>query len=203
MIKFKNKLDEHFQKNWWVYLLIAFCFLMGVIFGSIGAKSLNSYQNSALGDFVNNGLSGFENTVDFSPTMRQALNKNLYNLLKLLVLGLTVIGLPLILALIFTRGFVLGFTVTFLIRQKAWQGGLIALLAILPPNILSLPTDFIAAVLAINCSLFLIRGDNRRSNSLAQYFLSYLGYFLILTVIMIASALIEGYLTPLLIRLLH
>ena len=130
MIKFKNKLDEHFQKNWWVYLLIAFCFLMGVIFGSIGAKSLNSYQNSALGDFVNNGLSGFENTVDFSPTMRQALNKNLYNLLKLLVLGLTVIGLPLILALIFTRGFVLGFTVTFLIRQKAWQGGLIALLAI-------------------------------------------------------------------------
>ncbi|MFY9377537.1 MAG: stage II sporulation protein M, partial [Peptococcia bacterium] len=174
-----------------------------VIFGSIGAKSLNSYQNSALGDFVNNGLSGFENTVDFSPTMRQALNKNLYNLLKLLVLGLTVIGLPLILALIFTRGFVLGFTVTFLIRQKAWQGGLIALLAILPPNILSLPTHFIAAVLAINCSLFLIRGDNRRSNSLAQYFLSYLGYFLILTVIMIASALIEGYLTPLLIRLLH
>lgn len=203
MNKFKHKLTEHFQKNWWVYLLIAFCFLTGVIFGSIGAKSLNPSQNSMLGDFVNNGLAGFNSGSDFSGTLRQALQKELYNLAKFLVLGLTVIGLPLVLALIFTRGFVLGFTVTFLVQQKAWQGGLITLLAILPPNLLSLPAYFIAAVMAINFSLFLIKGDNRKGNSLASNFLGYLGYFLILSAIMVAAALVEGYLSPFLLRLLQ
>lgn len=203
MNRFKHKISEHIQSNWWIYLLITVCFLTGLIFGAIGARSLNTAQNTALSEFVNTGLASFDNDFDFSATTRQALSKNLYNLVKMFVLGLTVIGLPLILAIVFTRGFVLGFTAMFLIQQRSWQGGLIALLAVLPPNFLSLPVYFLASVMAINFSLFLIRGNNQRGTSLAQYFLGYLGYFLLMAIIMLAAALIEGYFSPFLIRLLQ
>lgn len=203
MNKLRFRMREHLQSSWWVYLFVALCFLAGVIFGSLGVNSLNGEQHSALSEFVNKGLAGYAEELDFTTTTRQALFKNLYNLAKIFGLGLTVIGLPLILAIIFTRGFVLSFTVVFLIHDKAWRGGLMALLTILPPNLLSLPAYILAAVMAINFSLYLLRGGDQRSVSLPQYFLGYLVISLVLGLFMVGAALIEGYFSPLFIKLLY
>lgn len=203
MNKFRYKLREHVNSSWWVYLFVALCFLGGVVFGSLGVNSLNLEQQTALGDFLNKGLAGYVEELDFSTTTRQALFKNLYNLAKICGLGLTVIGMPLILAIIFTRGFVLGFTVVFLFQEKAWQGGLIAMLAVLPPNLLSLPAYILAAVIAINFSLYLLKGGEQRSLPLPQYFFGYLLASVLLGLLMVGAALIEGYLSPLFIKLLY
>lgn len=203
MKRIKNRVREHLFSSWWVYLFVGMCFLAGVVFGALGVDSLNPEQNTALSEFVDDGLAGYAGELNFSVTTSQALFKNLYNLAKIFGLGLTVIGLPLILAIIFTRGFVLSFTVAFLIQEKAWQGGLLALLAILPPNLLSLPAYFLAAVIAINFSLFLLRGSSQRNVSLPQYFAGYLLMTLVLGLAMTAAALIEGYISPLAIRLLY
>lgn len=203
MNKFRNRAREHLYSSWWVYLFVGLCFLAGVIFGSLGVDLLNPDQHTALGEFVNKGLAGYADELDFTMTTKQALFKNLYNLAKIFGLGLTVIGLPLILAIIFTRGFVLSFTVVFLIQEKAWRGGLMAVLAVLPPNLLSLPAYILAAVIGINFSLYLLRGSSQRSVSLPQYFLGYLAMSVLLGLIMVGAAVIEGYLSPLFIRLLY
>lgn len=201
--RFRHKIREHLYGSWWVYLFLCLCFLAGVFFGFLGIKSLNTEQHTALGEFVNNGLAGYAAELNFTVTTRQAMYKNLYNLAKIFGLGLTVIGLPLILAIIFTRGFVLSFTVLFLIQEKAWKGGLIALLAVLPPNLLSLPAYILAAVMAINFSLYLLRGSSQRSVSLPQYLAGYFLVSLLLGLILIGAATIEGYISPITIRLLH
>jgi stage II sporulation protein M len=123
-------------------------------------------------------------------TTQQAISKNLVNLGKIFLLGLTVIGFPLILVIIFTRGFVLGFTVFFLIKEKALWGALIALLAVFPPNFLSLPAYILAALL------------RTKTTPIANYALSYLLLMITLAVLMLGAALIEGYLSPLFIQLL-
>jgi stage II sporulation protein M len=132
-------------------------------------------------------------------TTQQAISKNLVNLGKIFLLGLTVIGFPLILVIIFTRGFVLGFTVFFLIKEKALWGALITLLAVFPPNILSLPAYILAAAAAINFSLYLIRTKN---TPISNYALSYVLLMIVLAVMMLGAALIEGYLSPLFIQFL-
>jgi len=199
--KFRSRVRDHLYSSWWVYLFVGLCFIAGVIFGSLGVDSLNPEQHTALGEFVNKGLAGFTAELDFTLTTRQAAFKNLYNLVKIFILGLTVIGFPLILAIIFTRGFVLSFTIVFLLQEKAWRGGLITLLAILPPNLLSLPAYILAAVMAINFSLFLLRGSSQRNMSLPQYLLSYLVISLLLGIMMVGAAFLEGYISPLAIRL--
>lgn len=201
MEKIKLKIMRHLYASWWVYLLVGSCFLIGLFFGFLGMNSLEQNQTSSLSKFFEEGLLHFEENFNFSASARQALLKNIVNLSKIFLMGLTIIGLPLVLVIIFTRGFVLGFTIEFLLREKAWRGGVLALLAVLPPNLLSLPAYILGAVIAINFSLYLIRGQGQRNIKMSQCFLEYLLIMLGLGILMLGSALIEGYFSPIFIRL--
>jgi len=204
MTKIKQKIIQHLYGSWWVYLFVCVCFVAGIIFGSLGVNILDEKQISSLTAFLDRGFSQFDDSLDLALTTRQAVVKNFYNLGKIFALGLTVIGFPLILAIVFTRGFALGFTVAFLIKEKTLQGWLLALLVVLPPNLLSLPAYILSAVTAINFSLYLIRGrDSVRGVPITQYFMGYLLVMLGLAVLMLGAALIEGYISPLAIRLLN
>lgn len=201
MEKIKLKVMRHFYASWWVYLLVGSCFLIGIFFGFLSINSLEENQTSSLSKLFEEGLVHFEENFNFSASARQALLKNIVNLGKIFLMGLTIIGLPLVLVIIFTRGFVLGFTIEFLLREKAWRGGVLALLAVLPPNLLSLPAYILGAVIAINFSLYLIRGQGQRNIKMSQCFLEYLLMMLGLGILMLGSALIEGYFSPIFIRL--
>lgn len=203
MRKLKSRVIQHLQVSWWVYLFVGVCFVAGLIFGSFGVSGLDDRQASSLGQFLEEGLSQFEGSLNLTLTARQAIIKNLANLGKIFVLGLTVIGFPFIMVIVFNRGFVLGFTVAFLIKEKTFTGGLIALLAVLPPSFLTLPAYILAAVTAINFSLFLARGrDATKNASTSQYFVGYLLVMLGLSLLMLGGAIIEGYLSPFFIQLL-
>ena len=199
----KQKAKRHLSGSWWAYLFVGLFFAAGLVFGALGVSVLDAETNSALGDFVNQGISQLNNDLSFVVTTKQAIAKNLVNLGKIFFLGLTVVGFPLILISIFTRGFALGFTVVFLIREKALRGGALVLFAVLPPNLLSLPAYFLAAVSAINFTLYLIRGrDTQRNIPITQYFLGYLVMMFLFGLLVVSAAFIEGYLSPLMIRLL-
>ena len=201
MVKIKFKLKQHFYASWWVYLLVGSCFLLGLFFGFLGMTSLEQNQTSSLSKLFEEGLVHFEKNFNFSTSARQAVLKNTVNLSKIFLMGLTIIGLPLVLVIIFTRGFVLGFTIEFLLQEKAWRGGLLALLTVLPPNLLSVPAYILGAVMAINFSLYLIKGSGQRKIKMSQCFLEYLLIMLSLAVLMLGSALIEGYFSPIFIKL--
>ncbi|MFP3381015.1 stage II sporulation protein M, partial [Bacillus sp. SIMBA_069] len=69
------------------------------------------------------------------------------------VLGLSIIGLPMILLMLFLKGVVVGFTVGFLVNQLQWQGVTFAMMGILPQNLLVVPALFIVGVSGISFSL--------------------------------------------------
>lgn len=201
MEKIKLKIMRHIYASWWVYLLVGSCFLVGLFFGFWGMTSLEQKQASSLSKLFEEGLLHFEENFNFSASARQAVFKNTINLGKIFLMGLTIIGLPLILVIIFTRGFVLGFTIEFLLQEKAWRGGVLALLAVLPPNLLSLPAYLLGAVMAINFSLYLIRGSSQKNIKMSQCLVEYLLVMLSLSIFMLGSALIEGYFSPIFIKL--
>jgi stage II sporulation protein M len=201
--KLKSRFIQHLRASWWVYLFLSACFMAGLVFGSLGVNALDEKQASSLREFMDKGLSRFAGSLDFSIATKQAGYKNFYNLGKIFVLGLTVVGFPFILAIIFTRGFVLGFTIVFLVREKSLQGLLLALLVIIPPNLLSLPAYILGSVAAINFSLYLLRGrSDHRAVSFTHYFAGYLLVMAGLSLLMLSAAFIEGYLSPLFIQLL-
>lgn len=199
--RFKLMIIRHFYVSWWLYLLVGSCFLVGLFFGFLGMASLEQEQTSSLKQLFEEGLIHFEENFNFSASARQALLKNLMNIGKIFLMGLTIIGLPFVLIIIFTRGFVLGFTINFLLQEKAWRGGVLALLSVLPPNLLSLPAYFLGAVIAINFSLYLVKGQAHRNVKMSQCFTEYILAMFGLSILMLGSALIEGYFSPIFLRL--
>ncbi len=202
MDRLKIKIAQHLYASWWLYLLVGSCFLVGLLFGFWGMNSLEESQTSSLKKLFEDVLIQYGGNFNFAVSARQAVLKNIVNLGKIFLLGLTIIGLPLVLVIIFTRGFILGFTIQFLCQESAWRGGVLALSALLPPNLLSLPAYLLGAVTAINFSLQLIRGQNQRNLKISQCFLEYLLVMTGLAVLMLGSALIEGYFSPVMIKLL-
>lgn len=203
MQRLKMRISQHMQTSWWIYLLVGLCFMGGLVFGALAINTLDDQQFSDMQQNLDSGFTQISENIDFAQTTKQAALKNMAALGKISILGLTVIGFPLILAIIFTRGFVISFTVAFLLQEKSLKGGLMALLTVIPPNLLSLPAYLAAAVLAINFSLYLVRGrENLRSMPITQYFLGYSVIMLALAVLMLCASFIEGYFSPIFIRLL-
>jgi stage II sporulation protein M len=112
------------------------------------------------------------------------------------LLGLTVIGLPLIMVVIFLRAFSLGFTLGFLIQQKAGTGVLVSLVSVLPQNLFYILGLLIAGVVAMNFSLNIVKNRNQGTNKLGLALLAYTTVMLLLLVVFGLGALIEAYFSP-------
>ncbi len=121
----------------------------------------------------------------------------------LFVLGLTVIGAPLVLGIVFLRGFVLGFTVGFLIQETSLNGLILAAAAVLPPhNVVAVPAIMIAAggALAFASTAFQTMCGLSQRRIYGQLLSS--GFICICSCLLLTvAALIETYLTPVLIGL--
>lgn len=198
------KLDfkQFFRNNYIIIILVFFFLVMGIFFGSMGVNVLSDAQITNLQNFMDNGLKNIEDNFNSQLTIKNAILRNLQTLVKIWFLGLTVIGLPLILIIIFTRGFILGFTVGFLIKNEVFEGLMLTILTVLPQNIINIPALVLAGVLAVNFCFYLVRGNKNNAYSLISYFLRYTIVMLTIALVMIGAGIVEGYVIPLTSNLL-
>lgn len=201
MSNFKNSLIQHFKENILMYLIVFFFLVSGTIMGSIAVKALDSVQKENLINYLTIFFKNTDiNEIDESTAFKQALLSNIKISLLIWILGVTVIGIPLILLLIAFRGFVLGFTVAFLVDELGLKGVIFSILALLPQNIVNIPVIIILGVTAISFSLFLFR--RKRQINLLQVFLCYIVIGIFLNAFFLVGSLIEAYITPVFMKLI-
>ncbi|MCR6545815.1 stage II sporulation protein M [Dehalobacterium formicoaceticum] len=200
--RLRNLIINSFQDNFIIYLIIPVIFAIGIFFGMMGANNLNDQQAQDLVGYVDGFINNLPTAaVDAPSETKYALILNLKTLFYIWFLGLTVIGIPLTMVITFSRGFVLGFTTGFLIQEKAMQGIWVVLLTVVPQNLILVPVILIAAVTSISFSLFVIRGKFAgRTLNLSKRLLSYTFSFLVLGLFAVLSALIQGYISPSLVK---
>lgn len=189
------------RQGWPLYLVVTGIFGLGILLGSVGAASLQEDQAAELHRYIQTFLSrADEMEVDRVQMARNALYDNLLAGAIMYILGLTIICLPLVLAFIFTRGFVLGFTVGFLATERELQGFFVILLSILPHNIFFIPALIIGGTASLSFSILLIR---RFFNSQTRVWPGFVSYTMIMTGVMavfLLAAVTEAYITPELTR---
>lgn len=198
----KHLLKAHVQRNAWQYLLITAILILGCILGEINASNLEGGTRSHLVKIIDGFLKG--GVVNHREGYR-LLIAAFFNQAKLVLLiwflGMTVIGVPLILGMIFVKGFSLGFTFGFLVKEKAWVGCLISILAVFPQNIVYIPFLVAWAVVGINFSVYLVKGRFTGGVTLGQGLVTYTGAMLLALAVFLCGALIEAFLCPWLLSL--
>jgi len=187
--------------SWYVYAVVILFFACGVFFGVL---SVDKLQGSEVNELVNhleqfiqkiNGLEVYSNAF-----AKNVLYNNLAVILAIYILGLTVIGIPVMLALVFARGFVLGFAFAFLVREKSTAGMILAAASILPQNILYVPALIAGGATSLSFALLLIRRNFNSTLRVWPGFVRYSVIMFLITMVALGAGLVEAYVSPALIR---
>jgi stage II sporulation protein M len=196
-MKIRARIKQHLKDNRVQYFIVLFFFIAGIICGDYRAADLDGGVRSHLlklvEDYVKGGTNG---NTGGSSILWAAFLSQAKPLLIVWFLGLTVIGLPFIISVIFIRGFSLGFTWSFLINEHAQNGLAISFLSILPQNLVYVPILLVWSTLALNFSVFIIRNRNSNFFSLWQGVIAYTMLLLVFWGMLFAGAFIEAYLSP-------
>ncbi|USG63603.1 stage II sporulation protein M [Brevibacillus ruminantium] len=191
---------EHQSLYWFTIVL----FTMGIIFGAVIVNSLPLSQRQDLFGFLQFFFSslGEKGIPEPSLHFQQSLGYYAKTVAIMWVLGLSIIGLPMILLMLFLKGVVIGFTVGFLVNQLQWQGVNFALMGVLPQNLLVVPALIIVGVSGISFSLRLIKTRLlSKRDGIMSHFIGYSVLVIAMLLVLTAAATFESYVSPKLMQI--
>jgi stage II sporulation protein M len=112
------------------------------------------------------------------------------------------VGLPIILIIDVMKGFTLGFALSFLIKVFGTKGISIALLGLLPQNIIYIACILFSSVIAMEFSLSFLKDkiSNKWTTSIWMKLASYSFVFGAVFIVMCFGFLFETYITPNLVK---
>lgn len=201
--RWSQTLQVHVENLKSLYIFVTVLFTMGVIFGGIVVGALDLTQKEGLLNYLGHFFQGLkqDEIADPAITFQHALGSHMKILGIMWILGISVIGIPLLCVYIFLKGLVVGFTVGFLVSQLSWSGLWFALVSVVPHNLLIVPALIIVAVSGIYFSLHLVRNRLiRHRGTIYPQFISYCLLVTCMAILLLFAACIEAYLSPLLMK---
>lgn len=169
--------------DWRVYLAVCVCFAAGAVIGGWAATGLEADTATDLQYYIRSILVAAE-TGNVMASIRAGAVDNLLIFGAIYLLGLTVIGAPVVLGILFVRGFALGFAAWFVLASGGMGVG-VALLSFLPHNLLLLPALWVASAASLS---FTVRLINRGFNHQVRVWPDFIRY----TVLVGAAGLVAG-----------
>lgn len=193
-----NSLSRHLQDNLWLYVVCLLCLFTGIVLGIYTVKYMGDMERQ---DLINYFI-GFKDNIktinpDHTLILFETLKNTIPTIIIIWILGLTVVGIPVILILDLIKGFTLGFSLTLVFNSLGVGGLWFTVVGLLPQNIIYIPCIIIGSVLAMQLSLTKLRNKvNKQLYYSKGYFINYSISFIIIVLCMILGVLYEVYITP-------
>lgn len=200
-----NSANNHFEDNFWLYIISLFCFFLGIILGVYTVKYLGPVEKNHLVSYLTGFSSSMKkNKINNKDIFFQSIKNNVPLVAAIWFLGLTMVGTPVILIIDIIKGYTIGFTISFVIKGLGIKGIWVSLLGVIPQNIIYIPCLLVASVSAIDFSINFFKNNMYKhwnSNLLARI-AAYSVVFIFIIIIMSLGFLFEAYATPFFINLL-
>lgn len=192
-------INKHIQNSIWLYILSMLCLCIGIVIGIYSVKYMAGTDKNVITDFLNHFNSNSASySIDHKTLFIETLKSNMPIIISIWFLGMTMIGLPVILAIDILKGFTVGFTVSLIINSFGMKGVLFSFLTVIPQNIIYIPCIIFASVISMKYCIMIFKNKSGSYNNhnFTGNFGSYSVIFLIISVIMAIGFLYEIYITP-------
>lgn len=197
---FKNIIIPSNKLNIFILGLIVIGITCGAIYYNLITKNDLELVKTSITSFFNSIKVNNVNSVQ--ALINSLINEN-FIIIIIYLLGFSIIGIPLIIILIFGKGFVLGFTLSGLIDIYAYKGSLYSFIYLFPTKIISIFTVVLISYYSIKFSLLLIRLIfNKKIINIKKEIKQYTFILILSLILTIISSLYESYLFPILIKML-
>lgn len=203
-INMKRSFSQHIQEHSSLYTFTVVLLMMGIVFGAVIVNSLSLMQKEDLFHYLSRffGQVSEGEVASASAMFTQSFLHYLKYMGLIWLLGLSIIGLPVILVLLFLKGMVVGFTVGFLVNQMGWQGFLLSFVSVLPQNLILIPAFVLVTTAAVAISLTMIKAQfsNRMKTPLMPLLFKYTMTVIVIMLLVATASFIEAFLSPSLIK---
>jgi stage II sporulation protein M len=204
LTKLKRSFFDYIKENLFLYFIAILILVVGIVSGSISVKALNVQQKDNLINYINLFFQKVDiNALNSKLVLKYSILNNLKLVSLIWVLGLTIIGIPFVMLILFIKGFILGFTVGFLIDELGFTGILFSTISLFPQNIIIIPSIVIIGVSALSFSLILLK--NKRGTekySIIQQVTGYTILVSLMALIIILGCFIEAYISPVFMKMM-
>lgn len=196
----KFKLNNISSKK--IYLFLSIVFIIGLIFGSIFITILDEPDKNNVITQISSFFDQIkDNNIDYLKTLKNSVTGNLLYIVLIWLLGISIIGIPIIIIMLFAKGFMIGFSIAAIIVKYKIIGLLGAITYIFPHIILSLLTIFMISYYALRLSFNMLKAVIERKNiNFSEIINRYSFIMLIGLISMVIASLIEAFISPYIIR---
>lgn len=197
-----DKLKIKINKKIFVFLFILM--LMGIIAGSIFTTILNSSDKELVINHLNEFIDNINNNrLNYLFALKNNLITNISYVILIWLLGISVIGLPIIIIMFFTKCFILGFSVGAILTTFKLKGILVSLVYVFPGQVISLLFLLLLMMYSMSFTFKMIYAIlKKKSIDFKLIMNKYFKILLIVLGVVILMSLYDTYLMPRLIKLL-
>lgn len=200
---FNDSITRNIKENIGIYFVVTLFFTIGIAAGAFTVKALSYTQKQDLVSYLNKFFQILsKQNIENGSIFLESIKMNFETIFFIWLLSITIIGVPITLIITAFRGFIVGFTIAFLIDGLGWKGIFFSLVAVIPQNIIYIPCLLIISALSISFSLGVIRKKFKKGmmGNMKLGISSYTAALLIIFVIMSAGSLFEAYASPVLLK---
>jgi len=176
-----------------ILIVTVLSFILGILFLAILSES----NKELVATTLNNFFTGIK-TKDFN--YNQALFNSLSNNITITsiiwLLGISIIGIPIVILILISKSFILGFSISSIIYNYGLKGILIAIIYIIP-HVLNLFITIILAYYSMNFSIMLFNLLFRKKEYTKRLIVNrYIKILVVSTIFFIISSILEVFIIP-------
>lgn len=192
----KNMIS-HMKENT-IYLFISLFFIFtGVVIGVYVAKYMgDAYKDDIINYFLSFVKDFNVGSINKTSILLQSVKNNGLMILFIVILGITIVGIPIIFFINLLKGFTVGFTAGIIINSLGIKGGTFILIALIPQNIFFLVAIIIATALSTEFGLYKLRSKMVKSYTIKAEFTSLYPLIVVLIIMVMIGAILEAYAIP-------
>ncbi|WP_160678793.1 stage II sporulation protein M [Clostridium sp. C8-1-8] len=203
MNAFINKINENLRENKLIYIIITITFIIGLILGVYSTLYMSQSSKSDVTSYFNSFVSSVsDKQINYKDLVIESVKNNLIFFVSILLLGLIFIGAPFVLLIVLGKGFLIGFSFSLLVNVLGNRGIGLALIALLPQNIVIVPFIIICSSLSIQFSMAKLKSKFTKSIMSNEAIVSYVNFYLFSAVFLVAGIFLETYIVPNLMKII-
>lgn len=191
-----NVIVKHIKNNIKEYISVIVVFFIGIVLGVILLNNSGDLQKQELNNYINDFVDKLNTSVDIDKLqlLKTVLINNFVIVVGLWFIGSTVIGIPIVYAIVAYKGFCLSYSISTILAVLGGSKGVcFALAAILPQNIIYIPCILALAVSGIKLYKSIMK-DRRIDNIKGEIF-RHIFFSLFIGILFIIGSLVETYIS--------
>lgn len=186
-----------FRINRKFYVFLIGILVLGILFGSILPIFLSADDKKLVSEYLFGFVSDIKNGVNSLFLLSNGLISNLLFCLIIWLLGISVIGIPIVLFMFFYKCFIIGFSISSIIINYGFKGILFSFVYVFPYQIVSILSFILltsySMIFSIKLLLYILK---KNDFNIRSFFRKYLLIFGISSFLIFLSVIYEAFINP-------